>query len=80
MPTVINNVKTLSCVVPIVNRGAEWFKNIGTDTTSGTAIFSIVGDVLHAGLVEIPMGVNLKELIFNVCGEFLQRRVSRPSR
>lgn len=68
LPTVINNVKTLSSVVPIIKKGASWFKNIGTESTSGTAIFSIVGDVLHAGLVEIPMGVNLKDLIFKVCG------------
>ncbi|MGD9160583.1 MAG: NADH-ubiquinone oxidoreductase-F iron-sulfur binding region domain-containing protein [Desulfobacteraceae bacterium] len=85
MPTVIDNVKTLSCVVPIVKNGASWFKEIGTDNTSGTAIFSIVGDVLHAGLVEIPMGVNLRELIFNVCGgipakkEFKAVQIGGPS-
>ncbi len=68
MPTVINNVKTFSCVIPILKNGASWFKDIGTKNTSGTAIFSIVGDVLHAGLVEIPMGITLRELIFKVCG------------
>ena len=68
LPTVINNVKTFSCVTPIIKKGAVWFKNIGTESTPGTAIFSIVGDVLHAGLVEIPMGVTLGDLIFKVCG------------
>ena len=68
LPTVINNVKTFSAVAPILDKGASWFKNIGSTGTSGTAIFSIVGDVLHAGLVEIPMGINLRDLIFRICG------------
>ncbi|MEJ2641470.1 MAG: NADH-ubiquinone oxidoreductase-F iron-sulfur binding region domain-containing protein, partial [Desulfosarcinaceae bacterium] len=67
-PTVINNVKTLSTVPPIISRGEEWFKSIGTPKSPGTAIFSVVGDVVHPGLVEIPMGVSLRHLIFDVCG------------
>lgn len=67
-PTVINNVKTLSSVPPIVSKGAEWFRAIGTAESPGTAIFSVVGDVTHPGLVEIPMGVTLRHLIFEVCG------------
>ncbi|MFH1955026.1 MAG: NADH-ubiquinone oxidoreductase-F iron-sulfur binding region domain-containing protein, partial [Pseudomonadota bacterium] len=67
-PTVINNVKTLASVPPILNHGAAWYKNIGTENSSGTAIFSIVGNVVHAGLVEIPMGVSLRTLIFDICG------------
>jgi NADH-quinone oxidoreductase subunit F len=67
-PTVINNVKTFASVPVILARGAEWFKNIGTEKSPGTAIFSIVGDVLHPGLVEIPMGVTLEKLIFHICG------------
>jgi NADH-quinone oxidoreductase subunit F len=74
LPTVIDNVKTLSYVVPIIRNGGSWFKDIGTDNTSGTAIFSIVGDVLHAGLVEIPMGVTLRDLIFNACGGIPARK------
>lgn len=68
MPTVINNVKTFCSVVPIIKNSASWYRGIGTKDTSGTAIFSIVGDVLHAGLVEIPMGVSLRDLIFKICG------------
>jgi NADH-quinone oxidoreductase subunit F len=68
LPTVINNVKTLASIPPILNRGADWYKNIGTENSSGTAIFSIVGSVVHAGLVEIPMGVSLRTLIFDICG------------
>jgi NADH-quinone oxidoreductase subunit F len=67
-PTVINNVKTLASVPPIVANGAHWFRSIGSPNTPGTAIFSIVGDVTHPGLVEVPMGVTLRHLIFDVCG------------
>ncbi len=67
-PTVINNVKTLATVPPIVAKGADWFRGIGTADSPGTAVFSVVGNVTHPGLVEIPMGVTLRELIFEVCG------------
>ena len=67
-PTVINNVKTLASVPPIVEKGAAWFRSVGTAQSPGTAIFSIVGNVVHPGLVEIPMGVTLRELIFEICG------------
>jgi len=67
-PTVINNVKTLASIPPILDHGAAWYSEIGTADSTGTAIFSIVGDVVHAGLVEIPMGVSLRTLIFDICG------------
>jgi NADH-quinone oxidoreductase subunit F len=67
-PTVINNVKTLGCVPPIIEKGANWFRGIGTEASPGTAIFSIVGNIVHAGLVEISMGVTLRQLIFDICG------------
>ncbi len=67
-PTVINNLKTLAFIPPIITRGSKWFKEIGTGKSPGTAIFSVVGDVIHAGLVEVPMGVTLGNLIFDVCG------------
>ncbi len=67
-PTVINNVKTLASVPPILDHGAIWYRGIGTQNSPGTAIFSIVGNVVHAGLVEIPMGVSLRTLIFDICG------------
>ena len=67
-PTIINNVKTLAGVPPIIERGAVWFRSIGTEDSPGTAIFSVVGDVVHPGLVEIPMGVTLRTLIFDICG------------
>jgi len=67
-PTVINNVKTFATVPVLVAHGAEQYREIGTEKSPGTAIFSVVGNVLHAGLVEIPMGVDLRTLIFDICG------------
>jgi len=67
-PTVINNVKTFASIAPILKHGAAWYRAIGTDKSPGSAIFSVVGDIVHPGLVEIPMGVDLKTLIFEVCG------------
>ena len=67
-PTVINNVKTLATVPSILHNGVDWFREIGTPGSPGTAIFSIVGNVTHPGLVEIPMGVTLRTLIFDICG------------
>ncbi len=67
-PTVINNVKTLATIPPIVEKGADWFRAIGTAGSPGTAVFSVVGNVTHPGLVEIPMGVTLRDLIFDICG------------
>jgi len=67
-PTIINNVKTLVLVPPIMQNGSDWFRQIGTANSPGTAIFSVVGNVTHPGLVEIPMGVSLRTLIFDICG------------
>jgi len=68
LPTVINNVKTLTTVPPIIEKGAEWFRGIGTPGSPGTTVFSVVGEVVHPGLVEISMGVTLRTLIFDICG------------
>ncbi|MBN1656471.1 MAG: NADH-quinone oxidoreductase subunit NuoF [Deltaproteobacteria bacterium] len=67
-PTVINNVKTFASIAPILERGAEWYRSMGTDKSPGTAVFSVVGNVVHPGLVEIPMGVDLRTLILEICG------------
>jgi NADH-quinone oxidoreductase subunit F len=73
--TVVNNVKTLSSVPAIVNRGAAWFRTIGTESSPGTAVFSVVGNVRHPGLVEIAMGTTLRTLIFDVCGGIPNNKV-----
>jgi NADH-quinone oxidoreductase subunit F len=67
-PTVINNVKTLATVPRVLQDGADGFRAIGTATSPGTAVFSVVGRVVHPGLVEVPMGTTLRTLIFDICG------------
>ena len=74
LPTVVNNVKTLAAVPPIMANGSDWFRSIGTRESPGTAIFSVVGSVNHPGLVEIPMGTRLRQLIFEVCGGIPNRK------
>jgi NADH-quinone oxidoreductase subunit F len=65
-PTLINNVKTLAYVPDIIKNGADWFLQIGTEKSKGTAVFALAGKVVNTGLVEVPMGTTLRQLIFNV--------------
>ena len=67
-PTNINNVETWATVPVIINRGAEWFSSIGTETSKGTKVFSLVGKINNTGLVEVPMGITLKEIIYDIGG------------
>ena len=67
-PTNINNVKSWANIPVIINRGADWFSQIGTETSKGTMIFSLVGKINNTGLVEVPMGITLRELIYEVGG------------
>jgi NADH:ubiquinone oxidoreductase subunit F (NADH-binding)/NAD-dependent dihydropyrimidine dehydrogenase PreA subunit/(2Fe-2S) ferredoxin len=67
-PTVINNVETLANVPVIINRGAEWYAGIGTATSKGTKIFSLVGKINNTGLIEVPMGITLREIIYEIGG------------
>ncbi|MGA1795713.1 MAG: NADH-ubiquinone oxidoreductase-F iron-sulfur binding region domain-containing protein [bacterium] len=67
-PTVINNVETLANVPLIIDRGADWYSQIGTDGSKGTKIFSLVGKINNTGLVEVPMGISLREIIFDIGG------------
>ncbi len=67
-PTVLNNVKTWASVPHIVNRGADWFASIGTEKSKGTMVFSLVGKINNTGLVEVPMGTKLRELIYDIGG------------
>jgi len=73
-PTNINNVETWANVAPIINRGAKWYSSIGTDISKGTKVFSVVGKVKDTGLVEVPMGLSLGEIIFDICGGILKDR------
>ena len=74
MPTVINNVKTLATVPAILENGAKWYQGSGNKDSSDTAIFSVVGNVTHPGLVEIPMGETLRNLVFDTCGGIPDRK------
>jgi len=65
-PTVINNVKTLSYVPHIMRNGADWFRSIGTENSPGTAVFALAGKVVGTGLVEVPMGTTIRELVYDV--------------
>jgi NADH-quinone oxidoreductase subunit F len=67
-PSLLNNVKTWASIPLIVLKGAEWFRSIGTEGNSGTMIFSLVGKVNNTGLVEVPMGITLRDLIFKIGG------------
>ncbi|RKX79720.1 MAG: NADH-quinone oxidoreductase subunit F [Spirochaetes bacterium] len=67
-PTNLNNVETWANVPIIINRGADWYRSIGTENSKGTKIFSLVGKVVNTGLVEVPMGITLKQIIFDIGG------------
>ncbi|MBI1939511.1 MAG: 4Fe-4S binding protein [Ignavibacteriales bacterium] len=67
-PTVINNVETFANISPIINRGSGWFSSIGTASSKGTKVFALSGKVANSGLVEIPMGVALREIVFDIGG------------
>ena len=67
-PSVLNNVETWANIPLIINRGAEWFSSIGTEKSKGTKIFSLVGKVNNTGLVEVPMGMSLADIIYKIGG------------
>ena len=84
-PTVINNVETLANIPVIINKGAEWFSKIGTETSKGTKVFALTGKVNNSGLIEVPMGTTLREIIFDIGGgirgghEFKAAQTGGPS-
>ena len=67
-PTNINNVETWANIAMILNWGAKWFSEIGTESSRGTKVFSLAGNVNNAGLVEVPMGITLREIIYDIGG------------
>lgn len=83
-PTVLNNVETFCNVPPIINKGADWYKTIGPDKNHGTKAFALTGDVVNTGLIEVPMGTTLRDVIFNIGGgvkggEFKAVQIGGPS-
>ncbi|MCL4250850.1 MAG: NADH-quinone oxidoreductase subunit F [Anaerolineae bacterium] len=67
-PTLINNVETFANVAPILRNGAEWFASIGTEKSKGTKVFALSGRIARAGLIEVPMGTTLREIVFEIGG------------
>jgi len=84
-PTVLNNVETYANVSTIINKGSEWFKKIGTETSTGTKTFALTGNIKNSGLIEVPMGTTLREVIFDIGGgvrdggEFKAVQIGGPS-
>ena len=67
-PTLINNVETYANVPQIILKGADWYSSIGTETSKGTKVFALGGNVMNVGLVEVPMGVTLREIVYDIGG------------
>ncbi len=84
-PTVLNNVETFANVPSIVEKGSDWFCSIGTEKSPGTKAFALTGDICHTGLIEVPMGTTLREVIFDIGGgmrdgaEFKAVQIGGPS-
>ncbi len=85
MPTLINNVETYANVAPILKRGSAWFTSIGTPKSAGTKVFALAGNIKNTGLIEVPMGVPLRKIIFDIGGgtpegtEFKAAQTGGPS-
>lgn len=73
-PTLLNNVETYANVSTIILEGPQWFKNIGTEKSKGTKVFALAGDVVNSGLVEVPMGTPLGDIIFDIGGGIINKR------
>ncbi len=84
-PTLINNVETLASIAPIINRGGEWYSAIGTPKSAGTKVFALAGKIKYSGLIEVPMGMTLREIVFDIGGgvpggrEFKSAQTGGPS-
>jgi len=84
-PTNINNVETYANIAPIILKGSDWYSSIGTESSKGTKVFSLAGDVNNTGLIEVPMGITLREIVFDIGGgipdgkEFKGVQIGGPS-
>ncbi|HEX3028502.1 MAG TPA: NADH-quinone oxidoreductase subunit NuoF, partial [Clostridia bacterium] len=67
-PTCVNNVETFANITQIINKGADWFASIGTEKSKGTKVFALAGKINNVGLVEVPMGITLREIIYEIGG------------
>ncbi|MCX8093424.1 MAG: 4Fe-4S binding protein [Candidatus Goldbacteria bacterium] len=73
-PTVINNVETWANIPVIINKGSDWFASIGTNSSKGTKVFAITGKIKNPGLIEVPMGTSVKEIIYEISGGILNNK------
>jgi bidirectional [NiFe] hydrogenase diaphorase subunit len=84
-PTVINNVETMASVPSIINNGADWYAGIGTEKSKGTKVFALAGNLTNTGLIEVPMGISLREIVYDIGGgipdgrEFKAAQTGGPS-
>jgi len=67
-PTLINNVETFANIAPILQRGGDWYASIGMDKSKGTKVFALTGRIAHSGLIEVPMGITLREIVYEIGG------------
>ena len=85
VPTVINNVETMANIPSIINQGAEWYAGIGTEKSKGTKVFALAGHLRNTGLIEVPMGITLREIVYEMGGgvpgdhEFKAAQTGGPS-
>ncbi len=85
MPTLINNVETFANIAPIIRNGSDWFAGIGTEKSKGTKVFALAGNIKNTGLIEVPMGIPLRKIIFDIGGgtpdgtEFKAAQTGGPS-
>ncbi len=85
MPTVINNVESYANIAPLIRNGSEWFAGIGTEKSKGTKVFALAGNIRNTGLIEVPMGIPLRKIIFDIGGgttegtEFKAAQTGGPS-
>jgi len=84
-PTLINNVETYAAIAPIIINGGEWYSEVGTPKSAGTKVFALTGKIKYAGVIEVPMGTSLREIIYDIGGgiqnggEFKAAQTGGPS-
>jgi len=78
-PTCINNVETFANICPIILKGSDWFCSIGTEKSKGTKVFALAGKINNVGLIEIPMGTTLREIIYNIGGGIKDNRAFKAA-
>lgn len=78
-PTVINNVETLANVPYIIRKGADWFASFGTEKSKGTKVFALTGKIKNTGLIEVPMGISLREIIFDIGGGIIKEKAFKAA-